>query len=122
MPRDSSCLHRGSALLAAFIRRCRDIISARRASGTHPSAAAPNAPSSPRRKDALFPAFSQRRFSAERSSAFRRAAAALAVTLLTALPAPAEEDDFAGVLAIVNGQALPIAEAQAQFDDYAPPC
>lgn len=172
MPRDSNCLHRGSALLAAFIQRCRDIISARRASKTYPIAAAPNAPSStrrkgalfpvllqrffsaerssafrraisalavalsarrasgthpsaaapssPRRKGALFPALSQRFFSAERSTAFRRAAAALAVTLLTALPAPAEEDDFAGVLAIVNGQALPIAEAQAQFDDYAP--
>ena len=80
----------------------------------------PNAPISPRRKGALFPALSQRRNGSRRSSAFRRAAAALAVTLLTALPAPAEEDDFAGVLAIVNGQALPIAEAQAQFDDYAP--
>lgn len=135
-PNAPSSIRRKGTLFPAFSQRCfsadrssvfrRAIsaptiaLSARRASGTHPIAAAPNAPSSPRRKDALFPAFSQCCFSADRSSAFRRTAAALAVTLLTALPAPAEEDDFAGVLAIVNGQALPSAEAQAQFDDYAP--
>ena len=53
-------------------------------------------------------------------SASRRAAAMLAIALILCPPVLAEGDDAAGVLAIVNGQALPIAEAQAQFDDYAP--
>lgn len=77
-------------------------------------------PTLPRPKHALLSTFAQRCRGDRRSFASRHAAiAALAVALLMSLPALAESDDD-GVLAIVNGQALPIAAAQAQFDDYAP--
>lgn len=95
--------------------------SAQRTAQTPPRAADLKAPSSPRRKHALLSAFAQRYRSGKRSPASRRAIAVmLTISLLLSLPAQAEEDDTAGVLAIVNGQALPIAAAQAQFDDYAP--
>lgn len=95
--------------------------SAQRTAQTPPRAADLKAPSNPRRKHALLSAFAQRYRSSKRSPASRRAIAVmLTISLLLSLPAQAEEDDTAGVLAIVNGQALPIAAAQAQFDDYAP--
>ncbi len=95
--------------------------SAQRTAQTPPRAADLKASSSPRRKHALLSAFAQRYRSGKRSPASRRAIAVmLTISLLLSLPAQAEEDDTAGVLAIVNGQALPIAAAQAQFDDYAP--
>lgn len=96
-------------------------LSAQRAPQTPSRTAKPPAPTIPRRKNTLLSAFAQHCCDGRRSPASRRATAAmLVIALLTGLPARAEEDDTAGVLAIVNGQALPIAGAQAQFDDDAP--
>lgn len=81
----------------------------------------PQALTNPRRKRALLSPFAHHRHDGKHSPAPRRAMAAiLTISLLLSLPARAEEDDTAGMLAIVNGQALSIAGAQAQFDDYAP--
>ncbi len=111
------------APLSAFAQRYRDsrrspasrraattpmiVLHAQGASKASPHTAAPQALTTPSRKHAFL-------------SAFRCAAAMLAIALILNPPVLAESDDAAGVLAIVNGQALPIAEAQAQFDDYAP--
>ena len=96
-------------------------LSVQRTLQTPPRATVPKAPSIPRRKHTLLSAFAQRYRSGRRSPASRRAIAVmLTIALLLSLPALAAADDTAGVLAIVNGQALPIAGAQAQFDDYAP--
>lgn len=95
--------------------------SAQRTAQTPPRAADFKAPSSPHSSHAHLSAFAQHRRNGRRSSAScRTIAAMLTIAFLLNLPARAEEDDTAGVLAIVNGQALPIAAAQAQFDDYAP--
>ena len=47
-------------------------------------------------------------------------AAALILALFAGASVAQADDDAENVLAVVNGQALPIAEAQAQFDYYAP--
>lgn len=125
------------ALLSAFAQRYRSgkrspasrraiaaptfALSAQRTPQIPSRAAELKAPSSPRSSHALLFTFAQYRHNGRRSPASRRAIAVmLTISLLLSLPARAEEDDTAGVLAIVNGQALPIAAAQAQFDDYAP--
>ena len=94
--------------------------SAQRTPQTPPCAAELKAPSSPISSHALLSAFAQRCRDGRRSPASRAIAAMLTIAFLLYLPARAEEDDTAGVLAIVNRQALPIAAVQAQFDDYAP--
>ena len=95
-------------------------LSAQGASKASPRTESPQALTNPRRKHTLLSAFAQRCRSGRRSSVSRFTAAMLAIALILSPPVLAEGDDAAGVLAIVNGQALPIAEAQAQFDDYAP--
>lgn len=49
-----------------------------------------------------------------------RRAAMLALALMLSLPAALSEEETKSILAIVNGTALPIEDAQRQFDYYAP--